>query len=549
MDEIAKVSLGNEMDLILAHKHSMRLAEAMGLSLAAQTTFATAVSEIARNTIENGKSGCLILSIEISQREHFLVACLTNAYEGNHYKSGLEYAKRLVDKFRISQNGSETSIEIFYRISPVAKPDDRQLDAWRNLFRNEPPLSPYEELKRKNEQLQELSEKVHKSEKRYKTLTDSLPLIIFSLDPDGNLIYANNWLSSYTGKSVQDLNNDRWKSVVHPDDYASLSYIFTNKNAKRTSANFQLRIKRKELNEYFWHQVSVTPFTGDDDQLQFLIGYVADIHAQKLVEETLKDNRELKAAQKTLEEQHLKLEAFNQELERSNLELQQFAFVASHDLQEPVRKILFYSDYLLNKYSNNFDEKSLYYLKNMQSASQRMRMLIQGLLSFSQIGKEEKAFRKIDLNKVAADVLQNLELVIGEKKAKVRISPLPTVFGDERMMRQLFENLISNSLKYCKADIAPDIVIDSTNSGEEVEISFQDNGIGFDEKYLPQMFTLFQRLHGRETYDGTGLGLAICRKITELHGGKIWARALENKGSTFFISLPLTHQSKITTDA
>src|SRR5688500_5788454 len=228
MHEIAKVTLENEMDLILAHKRSMKLAEIAGLSLSAQTTFATAVSEVARNTIESGKSGCLVLNVEADQRDKYIVACVRDEQAPGKPREGLEYAKRLVNKYHISTKGKETSIELFYYIAPSFKIDIHRLDEWRSFFRNEPPVSAYEELKRKNEQLQDLSEKVQKSEAQYKTLTNSLPLIIFSIDKEGNLLYANDWLVRFTGESLASLNRTRWKNVVHKEDLDSFSLIFKN---------------------------------------------------------------------------------------------------------------------------------------------------------------------------------------------------------------------------------------------------------------------------------------------------------------------------------
>ncbi|HEY8898479.1 MAG TPA: PAS domain-containing sensor histidine kinase, partial [Niastella sp.] len=181
MHEIAKVTLLNEMDLILAHKRSMRLAELAGLSLSAQTTFATAVSEVARTCLESGKISYLILCVNTDQREKYIVACLKNEQlNSNRSREGLEHAKKLVNKYNVFKSGAETAIELFYSISPVFRIDIEKLNEWRTIFRNEPSISPYEELKRKNEQLQELSEKIQKREAHYKTLTNSLPLTIFS---------------------------------------------------------------------------------------------------------------------------------------------------------------------------------------------------------------------------------------------------------------------------------------------------------------------------------------------------------------------------------
>ncbi|HJW17907.1 MAG TPA: PAS domain-containing protein, partial [Flavisolibacter sp.] len=220
MHEIARVTLENEMDLILAHKRSMRLAELSGLSVPAQTTFATAVSEVSRTTIETGKKGCLVLNVDIDQRDNYIVASLINENAiDDRAREGLENARKLVDKYNISTSGKETSIELYYYISPSFKIDIYKLDEWRQLFRNEPPVSPYDEIKRKNMQLQELSESVQKSEARYKLLTNALPLIIFSLDTEGQLIYSNEWLTRLTGEKLESLNKNKWKQVIHEEDY------------------------------------------------------------------------------------------------------------------------------------------------------------------------------------------------------------------------------------------------------------------------------------------------------------------------------------------
>ena len=541
MHEIARVTLQNEMDLILAHKRSMKLGELAGLSLAAQTSFATAVSEVARNTIEKAKSGCLILQVDTDQREKYIVACINDEQPDNHKtREGLAYAKKLVNKYNVTTQGKETSIELFYYIAPPFKIDIQKLDEWRQLFRNEPPISAYDEIKRKNEQLQELSERVQKSEAQYKTLTNSLPLFIFALDIQGELLYANEWLTRYTGETIESLNESQWKAVVHEEDYYSFSLLLKNDVTKgATTIKTQSRLRNKNSDTYLWHQISLSPFRNEKGELQYWIGYMVDIHAQKVFEETLKDNIELKQTQDQLKDNQETLEQYISELNRSNQELQQFAFVASHDLQEPVRKLLYYSDFLLNKYTDAMDPKGIDYLKNMQLASHRMRNLIQDLLVFSQINKEQIAFKEVDLNNVLNEAQQDLEISIEEKGALFNISSLPVIKGDERMIRQLFENIISNAIKYSKVNVSPVIDITCQQNGSFYELAFKDNGIGFNEKYLPQMFTLFQRLHNRDSFDGTGLGLAICRKITDLHSGKIWATGKEGEGATFYVSLPL----------
>ncbi|MDQ3279148.1 MAG: ATP-binding protein [Bacteroidota bacterium] len=540
MHEIARVTLENEMDLILAHRRSMRLGELAGLSLAAQTSFATAVSEVARNTIEHAERGCLTLQVDMDGREKYIVACIKDEEgEDDHTRQGLAYAKRLVNKYSVTTKGAETSIELFYYFSAPFRVDIHKLDEWRQLMRNEPPVSAYDELKRKNEQLQELSEKLKKSEEQYKILTGSLPLIIFSINTEGMLLYANEWLSKLTGETIEQLNNTAWKNVVHEDDYPSFSLLLKSSSTKgATTVKTQTRIRNKSSNDYLWHQASMSPFRDEQGELLYWIGYIVDIHAQKVVEETLKDNVELKQTQAQLRQNQQMLEKYIEELNRSNQELQQFAFVASHDLQEPVRKLLFYSDSLLTRYTTSIDQKGVDYLNSMQAAAHRMRNLINDLLTFSQINKEEVSFKDVNLNQIAAEACQDLEMVIGEKGATLNIAALPVIRSDERMMRQLFENIISNALKYSKSSVAPVIIIDFQKTDDFYVLRFKDNGIGFNEHYLPQMFTLFQRLHSRENFAGTGMGLAICSKIAEMHGGKIWAEGNEGEGAVFYVSLP-----------
>ncbi|ANE50757.1 sensor histidine kinase [Flavisolibacter tropicus] len=534
MIELAKVTLQNEMDLILAHKRSMKLAELVGLSLSAQTTFATAVSEVSRSAIENGKNSCLILSVSKPIRnEKYIVAAIKDTQAALAKNEGFEYAKRLVNKFLVSSTDNESTIELYFLIPASHKIGYKQIEEWKELFVEEPPVSPYEEIKRKNEQLQLLAAKLQESENQYRTLTNALPLIIFSIDEQGKILYANEGLSQFTGQSIEDLNQTQWRSVIHPVDYDPFAVLMNDKiMSGATNIKLQCRLKNNETGEYLWHMVSISPLTNDKGAVLYWIGFMVDINAQKVFEQTLKDNKELKEVKSKLEENI-------QELNRSNRELQQFAYVASHDLQEPIRKVIYYSDYLLVKYEKNLDKKGSEYLRHMISASHRMRNLIKDLLSFSQVDQKQYRFETLDLSKVAQEALQDLELVIKEKLATINISELPPIEADHLLMRQLFENLISNALKYNKEGEPPVIEISHENDGKTLTLFFNDQGIGFNEKYLDRMFNLFQRLHGRDEYSGTGLGLAICRKITEVHNGRITAKSQESKGATFIVQLPI----------
>jgi signal transduction histidine kinase len=285
----------------------------------------------------------------------------------------------------------------------------------------------------------------------------------------------------------------------------------------------------------------------------FLIGMVfylalRDIRARDAKEEILQrahDQLEERVAERTAE-----LSALNTELERSNRELQDFAFVASHDLQEPLRKIQAFGDRLRTVQGPKFDDQGRDYLDRMNNAAGRMHTLINDLLSYSRVTTKAQPFRPTDLEKVANEVLTDLETSVEQSGGQVIVGKLPRIDADEFQMRQLFQNLIANALKFRKPDEPPKVEIVSEIAGEgregtasngTVQIRVTDNGIGFDEKYLDRIFTPFQRLHGRNEYAGTGIGLAVCRKIVERHGGSLTAKSSPGRGSTFIATLPLTH--------
>ena len=250
-------------------------------------------------------------------------------------------------------------------------------------------------------------------------------------------------------------------------------------------------------------------------------------------------------------ERTAELSELNVELERSNRELQDFAFVASHDLQEPLRKIQAFGDRLRTVQGPKFDDQGRDYLDRMNNAAGRMHTLINDLLGYSRVTTKAQPFEPTDLNKIVDGVLGDLETRIDETGGKVDVGNLPTIDADQTQMGQLFQNLIANALKFKKEDLAPKVSVNgeifkgelssiSRSMPEDlVRVTVSDNGIGFDEKYLDRIFTPFQRLHGRNEYEGTGIGLAVCRKIVERHGGSLTAKSTPGEGSTFIVVLPL----------
>lgn len=237
-------------------------------------------------------------------------------------------------------------------------------------------------------------------------------------------------------------------------------------------------------------------------------------------------------------------------LERTNRELQDFAYVASHDLQEPLRKIQAFGDRLATTYGPTLPSEASDFVARMQNAAARMGRLIDDLLAFSRVTTRAQTFERIDLGTVVRDVVNDLEIRMEQTEGSVDVGPLPVVDGDASQLRQLFQNLIANALKFHRPDVPPRVTVRATEVVaaapglparplRSCRVEVQDNGIGFEEKYLDRIFTIFQRLHGRGAFEGTGLGLAICRKIVERHRGEITARSTVGEGSTFVVTLPI----------
>jgi signal transduction histidine kinase len=234
-------------------------------------------------------------------------------------------------------------------------------------------------------------------------------------------------------------------------------------------------------------------------------------------------------------------------LERSNRELQDFASVASHDLQEPLRKVQAFGDRLKTGYGEALDDRGRDYLDRMLNAAKRMQVLIQDLLQFARVTSQARPFSPVDLSRVAKEVLSDLEVRIGETNALVEVGDLPVIDADPMQIRQLLQNLIGNALKFHQEGKPPAVRVYAENrKGRDeadgmLRLVVKDEGIGFDEKYLDRIFTVFQRLHGRAEYEGTGVGLAICRKIAQRHGGDITAQSAPGHGASFLVALPVHH--------
>jgi signal transduction histidine kinase/HAMP domain-containing protein len=276
-------------------------------------------------------------------------------------------------------------------------------------------------------------------------------------------------------------------------------------------------------------------------------------HLEELVEERAEElhkaNIKLKDEIAMRARSEVMLKSYNKKLESQNRELQDFAYIASHDLQEPLRKIQAFGDRLKNKYGELLSEQGRDYLERMQNAAGRMQRLIEDLLTYSRVTTKAQPFTNVNLAQIAREVISDLEIQIAEKKGLIEIENLPVVEADPTQIRQLVQNLVANSLKFHRDDAPPVIKIYSDFAGDRngetqkvCKITVEDNGIGFEEKYAERIFGVFQRLHGREKYEGSGIGLAVCRKIVERHGGEITASGAPGRGAKFEITLPINQK-------
>jgi PAS domain S-box-containing protein len=379
--------------------------------------------------------------------------------------------------------------------------------------------------------VQARTQELQKLQRRYESILNSAGEGIYGLDLQGRTTFVNPATAKITGWKVEELVGKSEGEVFHRSAFADTA---SEKEITGEQADHKLFF-RKDGSSFPAEYVR-TPIKEKDREIGAVVIF-KDITERRRAEEAI--NR--KAA----------------ELARSNAELEQFAYVASHDLQEPLRKIQAFGDRLKTKCDAVNLQEGRDYLERMQSAAARMQTLINDLLTFSRVISASQPFVPVELNAVIKGVLSDLEVRIEQTKAKVQVGDLPTIEADALQMRQLLQNLIGNALKFQPPDAQPIInvqgrILKEPFAGspgedayaEQCELTIQDNGIGFDEKYLEKIFAVFQRLHGRNEYEGTGVGLAVCRRITDRHGGTITAKSKPGQGAMFIITLPVRHPKK-----
>jgi PAS domain S-box-containing protein len=420
---------------------------------------------------------------------------------------------------RIIRHGSGDVRTLFVRAEPVIGENEKVLKL-RGVSQDVTELKQTEEeLKLKNELLLNAQRMAHIGHWQMDAQSDVLAWSeelyrIFGLEP-GTTVTKEDFLR-----------------LLHPDTALEVRAAMEKGINTGESYDVYMKVMLSNGTHKIVHSKGSAILDGNGKPLTFR-GTAQDVTAQKKAEDILRFRT-------------IQLDKANRELEKSNTDLMQFASVASHDLKEPLRKIQTYGDLLRLRCATQMDETNAGYLSKITDASSRMQLLINDLLAFSRLSNTQKSFVPADLNVLVQEILHDIEIAIHEKQARFQVEKLPVVEAIPGQIRQLFQNLILNALKFSRPGVPPLICISASEEDDNLcSISVSDNGIGFEEKFVDRIFTIFQRLHTREEYEGTGIGLAVCRKVADNHSGSINARSIPGEGSSFVVTLPLRQGEKI----
>ncbi len=371
------------------------------------------------------------------------------------------------------------------------------------------------------------------SESRFRQLADAVPQMVWVTLPDGYHEYFNRRWYEFTGVPDGSTDGESWNGIFHPDDQARAWDTWRHSLVTGELYEIEYRL-RHCTGEYRWVLGRALPIRNDAGDIVKWYGTCTDIHNQKAAAEIL---------ERTVKERTAALAETARHLKRSNRELDQFAYAASHDMQEPLRKIRVFAARLQDRQGEALSADARFHLDKIASTAERMSGMIADLLEFSRLTEKAGDARResTDLGAVVRGVLDDFELLIQQKGVVVDVGDLPVIDAVPLQMTQLFYNLFSNALKFTKAGVAPAISVGSRRLESEptrYEITVKDNGIGFDPQYAERIFEVFNRLNGRSEFEGSGIGLALCKRIAEAYSGSIVAVSEEGVGTEFKVTLP-----------
>jgi PAS domain S-box-containing protein len=399
----------------------------------------------------------------------------------------------------------------------------------------------YHRKSRESAKVYELNKRLLEEAALLRMVLDQLPDCIYAKDRQGRFVFNNlSHIRSFGAESFLQIKGksdfDYFSNELATQFFTDEQNIIASGVPIINQEQFNSSVTSNPRGQKRWTVASKVPWRDRQGQIVGTVGITRDIHDLKQTQEALR--------------------LFTARLEHSNRELQDFAYVASHDLQEPLRKIVVFGDRLKEKVDAMpaKDSEARDYRERLQKAASRMQTLISDLLTFSRVTSKAQPFAPVDLKTLASEVMADLEGRIEQVKGRVEIGPLPTIEAEALQIRQLLQNLIGNALKFHRPEESPVVTVEArifsgrlpqsasdTADQPLCELTVSDNGIGFDEKYLDRIFNVFQRLHTRGLYDGTGMGLAIARKIVLYHGGDITAQSKPGHGARFIIVLPVAH--------
>lgn len=364
----------------------------------------------------------------------------------------------------------------------------------------------------------ELQESLAESEEKFRAAFQFSAIGMAIVDLEGRFLAVNDSLCKITGYSSEEMKNLRYKQITHPDDHENDEKFYGQlMSGKEEAHQIEKRYIHKDKH-VIWILLAVSLVRDKYGEPIHFVSQIKDITQRK------RDEFHLKTLNQSLNQRAEQLSA-------SNAELEQFAYVASHDLQEPLRMITGFLTQLDKKYKEQLDDRAKQYINFAVDGASRMRTIILDLLEYSKIGRNNYAFDWVNMNELVQEVVQ--KNVGQEENVIIELNDLPTLYGAKLPLYQLMQNLILNAIKYRKKDGEPKITISAIDNHKHWQISVADNGIGIEKQFFDKIFILFQRLHLKEEYSGTGIGLAICKKIIENHNGKIWVESEYGRGSTF----------------
>lgn len=397
--------------------------------------------------------------------------------------------------------------------------------------------------------------KIEESSEELQLAIEVANLGTFRLDIQRNQAAYSSRIMEWFGLSGQGVSLDVFISCIHPEDRSKLLQALEQsyRSEEKSQHDVIYRVVHPESGVMrYLHSFGRTYFT-QDGKPYLLVGMIQDVTAQMLWQQRQKENET--ELQKRVSERTMELENLNQELKRTNANLEEFAYAASHDMKEPIRKIHLFTDRLKQELADKLTREQEFLFSRVENAAKRMGLLIEDLLTYSHVSKGMSHQEVVDLNTKVRNVLEDLEVEIDEKKAVITVAPLPKILGHKRQLQQLFQNLIGNALKYSKPGVPPEITITArlvygkdtplpmTMEAARQQfhlIEVKDNGIGFPQEDAERIFNVFTRLHGNTEYKGTGVGLSIAKKVVENHQGFIWAESRPGAGTSFKILFPVT---------